>query len=409
MKKDILFLCQYFYPEYISSATLPFDTAKSLATAGYKVGALCGYPKEYALIKEQVSTKETVDSIEIHRLKYLQLSRAKLLGRLLNYFSFSLAVLFHICEMRKYRYVIVYSNPPVLPALCVLAKKLFRTKFIFVAYDIYPEIAIKTGAITASSFISRFMKKLNSSIYKNVEKVVALSTEMKEFILEHREIRQDRIEVIPNWYENETEQKLSDDSFSEKLVGKMVISYFGNMGICQDIDTIMQTMVLLKNNPEVYFLFAGHGSKKEELRAFVNKENIKNAEVLDFLHGEDYLSALRSSSCAIVSLAPGITGLCVPSKSYAYLMSRLPVIAILDDSELVRDLVTYEAGFTIKNGEAEKLAEQILALKNNEELRKRMRENARCLFLNKYTTEICTNQYVALFDGLLGTVDDTVL
>ena len=26
-KKDILFLCQYFYPEYVSSATLPFDTA----------------------------------------------------------------------------------------------------------------------------------------------------------------------------------------------------------------------------------------------------------------------------------------------------------------------------------------------------------------------------------------------
>ena len=26
MKKDILFLCQFFYPEYISSAVLPFDT-----------------------------------------------------------------------------------------------------------------------------------------------------------------------------------------------------------------------------------------------------------------------------------------------------------------------------------------------------------------------------------------------
>ena len=30
MKKDILFLCQFFYPEYISSAVLPFDTAKAL-------------------------------------------------------------------------------------------------------------------------------------------------------------------------------------------------------------------------------------------------------------------------------------------------------------------------------------------------------------------------------------------
>ena len=32
-KKDIVFLCQFFYPEYISSAQLPFDTAAALATS----------------------------------------------------------------------------------------------------------------------------------------------------------------------------------------------------------------------------------------------------------------------------------------------------------------------------------------------------------------------------------------
>ena len=47
MKKDILFLCQFFYPEHNSSATLPFDTAQYLANHGFSVDALCGYPKEY--------------------------------------------------------------------------------------------------------------------------------------------------------------------------------------------------------------------------------------------------------------------------------------------------------------------------------------------------------------------------
>ena len=46
MKRDILFLCQFFYPEHNSSATLPFDTAKYLAANGFTVDALCGYPKE---------------------------------------------------------------------------------------------------------------------------------------------------------------------------------------------------------------------------------------------------------------------------------------------------------------------------------------------------------------------------
>ena len=46
-KKDILFLCQFFHPEYISSAQLPYETLQTLKAAGYEVGCLCGYPHEY--------------------------------------------------------------------------------------------------------------------------------------------------------------------------------------------------------------------------------------------------------------------------------------------------------------------------------------------------------------------------
>ena len=35
-------------PEYNSSATLPFDTAKYLSSKGFSVDALVGYPKEYS-------------------------------------------------------------------------------------------------------------------------------------------------------------------------------------------------------------------------------------------------------------------------------------------------------------------------------------------------------------------------
>ena len=67
MKKDILFLCQYFYPEHNSSATLPFDTAKSFVRQGYPVGVLCGYPKEY-FDGNEVPYDEDIDGIHIHRI-----------------------------------------------------------------------------------------------------------------------------------------------------------------------------------------------------------------------------------------------------------------------------------------------------------------------------------------------------
>lgn len=69
MKKDILFLCQYFYPEHNSSATLPFDTARYFAKQGFSVGVLCGYPKEY-FDENEVPYEEEIDGIHIHRISY---------------------------------------------------------------------------------------------------------------------------------------------------------------------------------------------------------------------------------------------------------------------------------------------------------------------------------------------------
>ena len=92
-KKDILFLCQFFHPEYISSAQLPFDTAKALQKSGLSVDVLCGYPKEY-YNGPQVPKQETLSGVGIHRLSYLQPSRSHVLGRLLNYFSFTFYITF---------------------------------------------------------------------------------------------------------------------------------------------------------------------------------------------------------------------------------------------------------------------------------------------------------------------------
>jgi hypothetical protein len=112
-KKNVLFLCQFFYPEYISSATLPFDTAKALTKAGFKVGVLCGYPKEYNKNKE-VMLEENYEGIEIRRLKYIQMKRSNILGRLVNYFSFTASVLARFGRLKYYESLIVYSNPPLI-------------------------------------------------------------------------------------------------------------------------------------------------------------------------------------------------------------------------------------------------------------------------------------------------------
>ena len=400
-KRDILFLCQFFHPEYISSAQLPYETVLALKEAGFDVDVLCGYPREYSEGGD-IPLKESVNGIGIHRLKYIQTGRAGFLGRIVNYFSFTLMVLLHIFKMARYRAVVVYSNPPILPWIASWAKLLFGTKLVFVAYDLYPEVATVTGTLGEGNPICRLMNHINRCVYRRADAVVALSSEMRDYIARNRPVPPERITVIPNWFTDQgmLPKNPETNRFREAVKDRFVVSYFGNMGTMQDMDTLLGTIRMLKDRENIFFLFAGHGNKMEKLRRIVEEEQITNIAIHAFLHGQDFKDALAISDCAFVTLEKGATGLCVPSKTYSYMMQGLPLLAVMDECDIVRDIAS-GAGIWVRNGESEKLARGIVQLQEDPRKLESMRNTCRRIYLENYTTEVCTNKYVTLFREIL--------
>ena len=404
-KYDILFLCQFFYPEHNSSATLPFDTAKCLANEGFSVGALCGYPKEYNDTKK-VTAREKKDGVSIHRLRYLQLSRQSKLGRLVNYFSFTLSVLLHICEIKDYKSIIVYSNPPILPIAAILANRLFKTKIVFVSYDVYPEVAYVSGSLKEGSAVSSVMRRINQSLFRRAEAVVALTDEMREYLLNHRsELSADRVVTISNWAHEAT---ADSKSVARSELGytdeDFVVAYFGNIGICQDETALIQAMEQLADHKNIKFLIAGHGNKMPSVRQAA--ERLPNVRICDFLTGTAFEHAVAASSCGIVSLEQGLTGMCAPSKYYSYLQGGLPILAVAEqNSYLSKEALHSEIGLCSDVGNGAQLAQNILQLYRNPELCKRMSDNAVRLYTERYAKGIGLNKYVALLKNVLRTAN----
>lgn len=405
MKRDILFLCQFFYPEYNSSATLPFDTARYLAQSGYSVGALCGYPREYNA-SGKVPVRETKNGVSIRRLHYMQLSRHSKLGRLINYFSFTLSVLLHIFEIKNYKTVIVYSNPPVLPIAAIWANRLFNTKIIFVSYDVYPEVAYASGSLTSGGVITRVMQGINRSLFKRADAVVALTDEMREFLLRNRpELSEDRVVTIANWAHEAPSEGAAD---ARRKLGyaedDFVVSYFGNLGVCQDETALIQAMELLKDRPHIKFMVAGHGSKLPLIRQAA--EHLPNVRICGFLTGAAFGQAVAASSCGIVSLERGLMGMCAPSKYYSYLQGGLPVLTVAEkESYLAKEAVHAGIGLFSDVGNGAQLARNILTLYQDPELCRKMSGNAARLYADRYAEDISLNRYVDLFRGVLRTAD----
>ena len=400
MKRDVLFLCQFFYPEYNSSATLPFDTARYLAQSGYSVDALCGYPREYNTSGE-VSAREMKDGVSIHRLHYIQFSRRSKLGRLINYFSFTLSVLLHIFEIKNYKTVIVYSNPPVLPIAAIWANRLFNTKIIFVSYDVYPEVAYASGSLTSGGAIAQVMRGINRSLFKRADAVVALTDEMREFLLRNRpELSEDRVVTIANWAHEAPSEGAAD---ARRKLGyaedDFVVSYFGNLGVCQDETALIQAMELLKDRPHIKFMVAGHGSKLPLIRQAA--EHLPNVRICGFLTGAAFGQAVAASSCGIVSLERGLMGMCAPSKYYSYLQGGLPVLTVAErESYLAEESARQAVGLFSETGDGAQLAQNILSLYQSPEMCGKMSKNALMLYTGRYAKSVGLARYAALFEDI---------
>ena len=393
-KRDVLLLCQFFYPENNSSATLPFDTASALAAAGMSVSVLCGMPKEYTKQRD-VPKRETVNGVQIHRLRYVQISRGKKLGRLINFVSFTLRVICCLPMIGKHRVAMVYSNPPVLPLAAALANKRYGTKFVFVSYDIYPEIALRMGSIRQGDAIDRVMQTINRQVFQRASAVVALSDQMRQALLELRPaLNGDQVCTLPNWAHETAPER------SEPADGILRVGYFGNLGVVQDVETLLAAMERLCGDAHIHFLIAGHGNSFETARQRVG--NQPNVRIEGFLTGDELARALGSCDCCVVTLREGVSSLCMPSKYYSYLQAGTALVTVMDPhSDMAREVVAEEIGAAVSPGDVDGLYAALTDMAENLPATREAGARAAALYRERYGREQTLARYTALIGSLL--------
>ena len=367
MKKHILVISQYFYPENFRIN----DICKEWVNRGYEVTVITGIPnypqgkffKGYGLFKNR---KEEYEGVHIIRLPIV--SRGKGSVRLaLNYFSFVFSGFFWKTFTKiKADKVFIFEVSPMTQALVgVWYAKRRKIPCTIYVQDLWPEnVEVVTG-IKNKSIIGAIDKMVNY-IYKNCGLILATSPSFVKRLEERTSVYDgegnSKVKYWPQYAEEFYKPTEKKDLEDLKISDKFRIVFTGNIGYAQGLDILPKTAELLKKeNVNCEFVIIGDGRYKEEFEKEISERNVREMFLLlGRKKPEEIPGYLALCDVAFISFADNpLFEMTIPAKLQSYMACGMPILAAAN-GETKRVIEEAKCGVCCELGNVQDLEKTIV-------------------------------------------------
>ena len=154
--------------------------------------------------------------------------------------------------------------------------------------------------------------------------------------------------------------------------------YSGNIGIGQDLGTVLHAVAQLKGNVDIAVRIVGSGKALPELKKLAAELALGNVKFSSPVQLYRLPDLLADGDIHVICQQPGTEGLLVPSKIYSTLAAGRPSLFIgLTNCEVGQILRDSGSGFVIKPGDVECAKNTLIKLATSPQLRQNMGEKAR--------------------------------
>ncbi len=392
----ILYITQYFYPEVGATTNRALANVRHFTQKGHEVTVLTEMPnhpkgiifKEY---KNRIFVKEKMDGFLIKRLWVFTSQKKNFLTRLLFYLSFSvIGSIYSVISREKYDVVYVTSPPLFVGLIGLVLKQMHPSiKLIFEARDLWPDSAIELGELKNKSLIN-LSSQLEKKLYEKASAIITVTENLKEKIIQ-KGFPESKVHTIRNGTDIEIGD--TDLAFTAKnqmlakkicfkykfkhpigILSNFKVVYAGNLGIAQNLFTLLEAAKIL-NNDNVHFMFIGAGPEEGKLKISVKELNLSNVSFIGEVPRKNIRKYLNFADCGIIPLKDiPMFESALPSKIFDYMSVNLPIL--LGVKGIAKNVVeSSETGLYFEPENSISLADQILKLKRNKTLYKKLSSN----------------------------------
>jgi colanic acid biosynthesis glycosyl transferase WcaI len=249
--------------------------------------------------------------------------------------------------------VVLAMSPPLSLGLTGwLVGAVRGAPLVFNVQDIFPDAAVRTGAIRGRRLIAAAYW-LERVTYRRAAAVTVLSDDLRRNVAAKIDAgRVAAVRLIPNFVDTEAIRPLPRMTAYRSELGigdEPVVLYAGNVGFSQSLDLVMQAAQRL---PDVTFLVNGDGAARAELER--RAASVPNMRFAGYQPAARLAEVLATGDVHVVPLRAGLGDVSVPSKAYSSLAAGRPIVASIDlDSEIPRLLAESGAGLAVAPGDVD--------------------------------------------------------
>ena len=272
-----------------------------------------------------------------------------------------------------------------------------------VVFDVYLSrylvSVIEAKKYSAGSLYARFLHLLDSMACRIADKILLDTDDHIEYFCTEYGLKQKKFVSVPigadeEWFKADQNRNYNNPT------GVFKVLYVGTFNPLQGNEHVIGAAEILRDYKDIHFEFYGDGPRREQIEFLAREHGLENVK----FHG-----AIPSASVPSVmigaDLCLGVFGKTtqvekvVPCKIYEALAMGLPLLT--GKSLAVSRYLSHEKDvYFCQLGDAESLADAIIKLKENPEMRRQIGENGLALFRKTATTKVIGSYLKEVFEKL---------
>jgi colanic acid biosynthesis glycosyl transferase WcaI len=363
----IAVLCPHFAPDTAPTGEVMTRIVTELAALGHELHVVTALPwYRHHRIEDgwtgRWMRREVMPWGSITRVHpFPGTDKRNLLRRALGFAGFSTLTGLASVRGGKVDAVIAMSPPLTLGLTGWVTHLVRRGPLVFNIQDVFPDAAVRTGAITNRRVIA-VATWLERVTYHRSAAITVLSEDLRANVAAKLSAAiRSRVHVIPNFVDTEAitpGERINAYRTELGISDEPVVMYAGNVGFSQSLELMIAAACEL---PEVTFVITGDGAAGPSLREAAT--GLANVRFSPYQAKERLSEVLAIADVHVVALRAGLGNVSVPSKTYSILAAGRPILAAIDaGTEVPRMLAASRAGIVVPPDDPAAFAEGLRTL-----------------------------------------------